>query len=417
VAGQPTAAQAALAIRLRELRRELLPGRAVAQRHVADALGASVALVSSWENPSIPTVPPEDRLKQYAHFLATERSIDESDQGRLVDDLTTEEESRRRALIDELIRMREEALQDDVAPSRATGALGGRFWYFPDGQPIRIITNRLSRRALTSVSARTPDAKSNDPGAHDPVPYANPWHPNYIESLWDGDRDATIELFGHIRAENPGADVRFLTYDRTGHNDLTGHVVILGQADVAFGSTPSFSTFDYMLRRLELPWRTRLPAGADDEFDSEFIVTMDDEGVPTYYEGGDKPARVDVYRPTFLREDVDSRPRRMRDGYPQLEYDVAVLARRPNQLNLSASVTICCGIFSRGTYGAVRTLTDSRLRTRNEQWLSEHVDPDDFWLLFQVPVFQNPDGAETVTPDLERPFHRLRASDRRLPPF
>jgi hypothetical protein len=410
VAGDVTDAQRVLAQRLRDLRAQLVPGRTVLQREVAEALSASVALVSSWESLTSPVVPPEDRLATYARFFATARSVGDGSPGssRLVPDLTGDEEATRRALIDELVRLREEALADSASPSRQTGALGGRFWHFPDGQPIRIITSKLSRRALTSLSARTPDAD----GPHEPVPYANPWHPNYIESLWDGDRDATLELFGHIRAENPSSEVRIFTADKVTHNHLTGHVVILGQGDT-FGR-PGESTLDWMVKRHNLPWRARLPEGGDEEFDSEIVVTLDSLGAPAYYPDGESPLDEDVHRPVFLRDasgDADSR--KLVAGYPQLEYDVAILARQPNELNLSATLTVCAGIFSRGTYGAVRALTDANLRARNEQWLYDHVDPDDFWMFFQVPVFPALDGAETVTPDLERPFHRLRVSTRR----
>jgi hypothetical protein len=89
---------------------------------------------------------------------------------------------------------------------------------------------------------------------------------------------------------------------------------------------------------------------------------------------------------------------------------VALLGRFPNPLNLSATVTICSGIFSRGTYGAVRALTDATLRARNERYLAGHFDLQNFWLLLHVPVFPGPTGALTLTPDLTRPFHRLRSS-------
>ncbi len=393
-----TPAQHKLAARLRGLRQDLLPGRTVVQREIADALGVSVALVSSWESQTNPAVPAEDRLVAYARFFATPRSADEG----LVQDLTAEEEKRRRDLIDELVRLREEALADSTAGTRQTGALGGRFWYFPDGQPIRITTTRVSSRSLTSLSAR--DA------AGDPIPYADPWHPNYVQSLWDGDRDATIELFGHIRAENPSGDVRFLTANQVTHNDLTGHVVILGQGGTFEGG--GSQTLDYMVRRQEWPWAARIADGGDSEYDSELVVTLDAKGEPTFVPTGAEPQAEEVHRPVFLLEDDAPRTRKRVNGWPQLEYDVAVLARTRNALNRTATVSVCSGLFSRGTYGAVRALTDSHLRTINEHWLYEHVDPEDFWMIIQVPVFPTVDGAETVTPDLGRPFHRLRVATR-----
>lgn len=398
-----TDAQLALAARLRELRNGLVLNRTVPQRAVADALGVSIALISSWESMNSPVVPPEDRLTAYARFFATPRSADEG----LVDDLSSEEESRRRRLIDELIGLREAALADATSPNRQTGALGGRFWHFPDGQPIRIITSKLSKRALTSPALR-------DEGNEDPVPYSDPWHPNYIDTLWDGDAPSTLELFGHIRAENPSSEVRFYTADKVTQNHLTGHVIVLGQGDVfqSSGVVPG-SLVTWLVRRHNLPWFARLPVGGNEEFDSEFVVTLAGDGEPAYYSDQEGAAAEDVHRPVFLRDaSQSSRSRQRVNGYPQLEYDVAVIARMPNELNLSATLTICSGVFSRGTYGAVRAFTDANLRTRNEQWLYSHCDPNDFWMFLQVPVFPGADGAETVTPDLERPFHRLRVASK-----
>jgi len=394
---EPTPAQHHLAARLRGLRQEWGDADGpVTQRHVAEALGASVPLVSSWENTVSPVVPPEERLRAYARFFATPRSIQDR-RGRLLPDeeLTPEEEARRRELIDELIPLREEALRPPQAAARQAGALGGRFWYFPDGQPIVIAATPFSDRQLLGN------------------PYANPMHPNYVASLRNADMDAVVELVGHIRAENPGSEVRFVTVDELQRDHLTGHLVILGAGDAGSFSlgaqTAQGSPLSWMIRRMELPVGLRLPPGGDEEYDAEFVVTSDEDGEPAY-----RGSHDDIYRPTFMRDErVADRPRLLVDGFPQLEYDVALLARQPNELNLSATLTVCSGIFSRGTYGAVRALTDANLRARNEQYLYERFrDPDSrgglrkFWMLIQVPVFQG----DTITPDLNRPFHILRRS-------
>src|SRR5919205_1992077 len=133
---------AALAQRLRDLRTQWPPA-VVTQRQLADALGVSVPLISSWENTPPPAVPSEGWLQSYARFFATQRSI-EGDRPRLLElrELTDEEEQARRALVDELVELREVAARP--ASERAqTGALGGRFYYFPDGQPVRIIYTHL----------------------------------------------------------------------------------------------------------------------------------------------------------------------------------------------------------------------------------------------------------------------------------
>jgi transcriptional regulator with XRE-family HTH domain len=398
-----SSARPSLAERLRELRQQV-QGVTVTQKQVADALGLSVPLVSSWESGK--AVPQEERLRTYALLFATTRTFADG-RSEMPDEsaLSTSEEALRRRLIEELFALRETALRATVASIRDTGALGGRFWYFPEGAPIRIITTPMFQSVI------------------DAVPYANRWHPNYMASLRDADRDAAMELFGHIRAENPAADVRCVTAHEASRDDLTGYVVILGQSyaflpphDGAWvtlqeGDESPQSIVRYLVRRLELPVGARLPPGGDEEFDGEFVVTADAHGNAKYFSAGLGAARVDSYKPVFLRDEaVPGRPRRVVDGLPQLEYDVALLARRQNELNLSTTVTICSGIFSRGTYGAVRTLTDSTLRSRNEQFLAEHLELSNFWILFHVPILSMFNGAETATPDLARPFNRLRSS-------
>lgn len=388
------AARGSLADRLRALRQQNHGGVRVTQAMVAAALGVSVPSVSSWESGT--AVPPAERLRDYALLFATKRSF-QGPEPVLLDesDLTAQEDRLRQTLIDELGRLRDQVVRPDSVTRQDTGVLGGRFWYFPDGAPITIITTPMFAPVVDSV------------------PYASPWHPNHIASLRDADRDATLELFGHIRAENPTADVRFKTADQATEEDFTGHVVVLGQGDSMWvGARAEIGVLGYLAARLELPVSVQLPPGGDPEFDYEFVVTMDETGDPRYVPPGGTPARVATYRPRWLRLSAEPRsPRLEFQGFPLLQYDVALLARKPNQLNLATSVTVCSGLFSRGTYGAVRALTDPQLRGRNEASLVEHFGgTDGFWLLFYVPVFRGFSGMGTVTPDLGRPFHRLRGS-------
>src|SRR5215213_10185141 len=138
---------AALAQRLRELRTQW-PSVVVTQRQLADALGVSVPLISSWESPTTPAVPSEGWLQAYARFFATQRSI-EGEKPRLLElrELDEEEEQARRALVDELVELREAAARP-LSERAQTGALGGRFYYFPDGQPVRIIYSKLPDQEL-----------------------------------------------------------------------------------------------------------------------------------------------------------------------------------------------------------------------------------------------------------------------------
>jgi transcriptional regulator with XRE-family HTH domain len=445
---------------LRELRTQW-PSVVVTQRQLAEALGVSVPLISSWESSTTPAVPSEVWLQAYARFFASSRSV-EGDKPRLLElrELTDEEEQARRALVDELVELREAAAKP-VSERAQTGALGGRFYYFADGQPVRIIYSKLPDYELLrrppsvdallhavrhvllgqdgeptdelrdaaqeiqhyeqlrdALSALHGAALKLDPeSAHTQtlaaalasfesvgVQYANPWHPNAIQTLHNGDADAVLELVGHVRAENPGVDVRWMSVDDIHPDDLTNHVIVLGGGDTVYGqSRRRASALRYLFDRLELPVSTVLPPGANAEYDTRFVVQLDENGQPSY-----AGARAEVHEPRFV---VDSGGGRVSDeDQPRLEYDVALLGRFPNPLNLSATVTIGSGIFSRGTYGAVRALTDANLRARNEKYLAGHFDLQNFWLLMHVPVFPGPTGALTLTPDLSRPFHRLRSS-------
>jgi transcriptional regulator with XRE-family HTH domain len=394
---QPPTARTQLAEKLRDLRLSSELG-GLTQRQLADALGTSTPLISSWE--SAAAVPPDHRLRAYGRFFATRRSVaDGRPQLLAEDDLRDDEASRMEALIEELFRLRN--LEDSEQASPETGALGGRFWYFPDRQPITILCNPLSQRQLGLL----PDGRLA-PDAAPLSAYSRPSHPNYIESVRIGDIDALIELVGHIRAENPTAEVRWTTFDDIRKEELTSHLIVLGGGELdPKAGIHEAGTVEWFFRRLELPVHVRLPAGGDEEFDMEFVVTTDGEGQPTY-----RGEEEEVHRPRFLRNAVDpDLPRALVDGTPQLEYDIALLVRKANPLNLSSSITMCTGIFSRGAYGAVRVFTDASLRARNEQFLAKNFAAvNDFWLLLQVPVYG---AAKTVTPDLERAFLRLRSSE------
>lgn len=82
---------------------------------------------------------------------------------------------------------------------------------------------------------------------------------------------------------------------------------------------------------------------------------------------------------------------------PSLAEDVGLLARVPNPLNSSRTVTICNGIHSRGIYGAVRSLTDAQLRDANERYIAAHFrQSDSFAILMAVQVIT----IRAMTPDL-----------------
>jgi hypothetical protein len=83
--------------------------------------------------------------------------------------------------------------------------------------------------------------------------------------------------------------------------------------------------------------------------------------------------------------------------------DVALLARLTNPFKSSRTLTICNGIHSRGVLGAVRCLTDVRVRDANEAYLAERFPEGRFAMLLRIPVLLG----EAISPDLESPEARL----------
>ena len=87
-----------------------------------------------------------------------------------------------------------------------------------------------------------------------------------------------------------------------------------------------------------------------------------------------------------------------------LREDVALFARAVSPFNQRRFVTICNGMYGRGTYGAVRALTDERFRDRNAEYLRETFgDSDAFCILSRVTV----ENGRALTPDWTMPETRL----------
>jgi hypothetical protein len=327
-----------LARRLRELREHQWPER-LTQTVLADAFGdVAAATVSSWENTVAPKLPPTERLKAYAQFFATHRSIEGDTPVLLpVDTFSEEEQAARKALEDELLALREEAIRK---PVRQADVKAHRSWYFPDTGP------------LTIVCAQLP---ANQAGA-----FADPADPNYTELQSFADLDALVELFGHTRAENPHMQVSFRAAPNVVADDLSGHLVLLGGI-----------VWNEVTQRLQ-EMMPVLPVQQiqDPAVETGEIFTVDD---------GER----------FL-------PKWRDDAHKILTEDVGLLVRAPNPLNTSRALVICNGIHSRGVLGAVRSLTDARLREKNEQYIAENfADFDSFAILMRVPVIE----AKALTPD------------------
>jgi hypothetical protein len=144
---------------------------------------------------------------------------------------------------------------------------------------------------------------------------------------------------------------------------------------------------------LDLPVHTRLPEGGDEEYDQRSSSSPTTTACPS--------SRGHRRRPTSAIPAGRERPEASAapvDGFPQLEYDVGILARQPNALNLG-HLHGCCGIFSRGTMAWLRA--HGRQSPREERhYITEHFRSE--------PVLDGAPGAgvrwRTITPDLARLF-------------
>jgi hypothetical protein len=359
-----------LARRLRALREERWPGRKVNQDQLAAALSGtgksvSVPLVSSWESRTNPQVPPTSRIQDIATFYATPRSFD-GKIGRLLSpsELSAPEQAAREALLQELTRLRSEALVSPVRSSEPAtnmdrtppGAPSVSAWPYRFGVGDRI----------TIVCGRVPEDMRQE------MPYTDPLDPDFIESYRYADLDALIELWGHLRAANPDSPAQYRTADQLRRDDYTGHLVSLGGVDWNVATSS-------VLARLQLP------VTQVNEWEKK-------EGA--YFEVTEDDGRKVPHRPV-LKES---------GGRKILREDVALFARAVNPYNRERFVTICNGMYGRGVYGAVRALTDERFRDRNREYIkAQFADSEAFCLLIRVTV----ENTLTLTPDWTLPETRL----------
>jgi hypothetical protein len=358
-----------LARRLRALREERWPGMKVHQAQLAAALSGagksvSVPLVSSWESRTSPQVPPASRIQDIATFFASPRSFD-GKVGRLLSpsELTAPEQAAREDLLQELTRLRTEALvapdrsSDPTIVSDATRAIAQSV----SADPYRF---RAGDR-VTIVCGQVPREKRQR------MDYTDPLDPDFIASYRYADLDALIELWGHLRAANPTSPVRYRIADQLREDDYTGHLVLLGGVDWNVATSS-------VLARLQLPVAQ---VSSLDKEAGAFEVTEDDGRKVRH-----RPVLEESGGPKILREDV------------------ALFARAVSPFNQKRFVTICNGMYGRGVYGAVRALTDERFRDRNREYIkAQFAGAEAFCLLIRVTV----ENTLTLTPDWTLPETRL----------
>ena len=343
-----TGAASDLAGRLRELRESRFGGVRLTQRALGRALGGnkplSAPLISSWEKGA--AVPSNRWIAAYATFFATSRSVEGGTLQLLREsELDAEERAVREVLHYELSTLRAEAVRSIEAElPDLRRALGGS-WRFGDAGPVRIVTPEVPGDQLRRE--------------------ATPTHPTlaYGKLYSYSDIDALFELYGHIRAANPHNDVRALKDEDIRPDDLSAHLVVLGGVD-----------WNPLTRRLQADRRLSVPV---------YQISTGDDPTKSFFE---------------VRSGETSkqhRPELTGDG--ELLSDVGHFLRAPSPFNMRRTLTICSGLFSLGTYGVVRALTDKRFRDRNEEFLRDRFRGSDaLSILMRIDVLQE---NEVVTPD------------------
>jgi transcriptional regulator with XRE-family HTH domain len=326
------------------LRTETWPGKRIKQSDLAQALDASAPLISSWEGGK--AVPPLERLDAYARFFATEKSVAKRPFGLVGDaQLTDEERLRRDDLYRELTGLRNGIQGHEPIGATTADPFAGSPWRLPAGQDITIVCSALPDHYLERM------------------PYTDPDAPDYVDLCRYADLDALLELHGHIRAANPMNEVRIRTADTVRPEDYTSHLVLLGGVD---WNTVTAE----LLHCLDLPVRQLF---RDDEDEAGAFV-VDQDGSELSF-------------PPMLRKI---------NGKDDLVEDVAHFYRTTSPLNEKRTITICNGNYQRGTFAAVRALTDPRFRDRNEQHVRTRFGGEPaFSILCRAKVFLG----TTVTPD------------------
>jgi hypothetical protein len=332
-----------LARALRALRETSWPEHELTQAQLAKALSAegrvAGATLSSWESLTNPKTPSESRISAYARFFCTQRSLEDEPHLIPENQLTSTELDRFRELESQLFEL-----------------------FHPEDRKVR----RTFLFDAGPVIVMCPTAPTEVQG-----PLADVQDPNFTRLRQYGDLDALIELYGHLRAENPSLNVFHRLTTEVASDDFSSHVILLG----GVGWNKVTRRFQSAISQVPITQT------AVDGLDTGEIFRVND---------GSKPQ-------DFLPEYED-----LGDG-KELIADVGYIARLHNPFKINRTLTICNGIHSRGVFGAVRCLTDASVREENERYLADRFADDDFAMLLRIPVVTN----ETLSPDLQNPNARL----------
>jgi hypothetical protein len=333
-----------LAHALRYLRESTWPNRSLTQAQLAEALSTEGRRVrpgtlSFWESPTNPKTPPPEIIHAYARLFSTERSIEGWPHLIPENQLTPQE-------VRDL-----QKLESQLMDLHKSGVPSVRRSFQFNAGPVHLIC---------------PEAPPDLQG-----PLADVEDPNFTKLRQYGDLDAFIELYGHVRAENPTLDVFYKLASEVDRDDLPRHVILLG-----IGWNDLTLRFQRAISAVPIE-----QVAVPDLKDGDIFRVHTGEGVRDFY-------------PDYLE---------VGEGKRELAADIGYIARLRNPFKVSRTLTMCSGIFSRGVYGAVRCLTDKNVRGENENYLAERFPDGEFAMLVRVPILAN----ETLSPDLQNPEVRL----------
>jgi hypothetical protein len=332
-----------LARALRNLRQSTWPDQELTQAQLAQALSSegrvAAPTLSSWESVSNPKTPPAAKISAYARFFSTRRSLEGHPHLISESQLTPEEMNRFRELESELLQL-----------------------YRPEDRKVQ----HIFQFDAGPVTIICPDAPAEVRGS-----LAKEDNPNFTKLQWYADLDALIQLYGHLRAENPRIDVSYRLASEVVPEDYSSHVILLGGVG-----------WNEETRRIQ-DVRSQVPIRqieVDDLLTGEIfrLETADGERFfyPEYEVLGDRR---------------------------ELTADVAYVARLRTPFHYNRTLTICNGIHGRGVLGAVRCLTDAKVSVKNDEYLADHFPDGEFAILLRVPVVKN----QPLSPDLRDPTVRL----------
>lgn len=330
---------ARLARALRELRESSWPDQELTQAQLAKALSAdgrvAPATLSSWESTTAPKTPSAARITSYARFFCTARSLEGEPHLIPEDQLAPAELDHYRELESELLEL-----------------------FHPEDRKVQ----RTFQFEAGPVIVICPTAPTELQG-----PLGDIQDPNFTRMRQYGDLDALIEIYGHLRAENPTLDVFHRLTSDVVSDDFSSHVILLG----GIGWNKVTRRFQKAIDQVPITQT------AVDDLETGEVFRVDDGGKPNFF------------YPEY--EDLG-------DG-KELIADVGYVARLRNPFKVNRTLTICNGIHSRGVFGAVRCLTDASVREENEKYLADRFPDGEFAMLVSVPVVTN----ETLSPDLQNP--------------